>query len=114
MIVFLLGMLIGLVLDRVWWESALNKYEKGVEELEHYHWGLLAWIVSYLTPLIVSELLWGLGAALVIAEWAQTGKWENGRWVKGHPFAYKSRHFLKSTAIGVVLVVLLLIPLLLI
>jgi hypothetical protein len=28
-IVFLLGMLIGLVLDRVWWESDLNKYEKG-------------------------------------------------------------------------------------
>jgi hypothetical protein len=111
MILFLLGLLLGLVLDRVWWEGKFNKYEKGVEELEHYHWGLLSWILAYLTPLWLSQVLWGLGAALVLAEWAQVGEWENGEWRRGHPFAYGSNHFRVSTAIGVALAVVLVLPL---
>jgi len=113
MILFLLGLLLGLVLDRVWWEGGFDKYEKGVEELEHYHWGLMSWILAYLTPLWLSQVLWGLGAALVLAEWAQVGEWENGEWRRGHPFAYGSNHFRASTAIGTGLFVTLLIPLLL-
>jgi Na+/melibiose symporter-like transporter len=113
MILFLLGLLLGLVLDRAWWEGKFSKYEKGVEELEHYHWGLLSWILAYLTPLWLSQVLWGLGAALVLAEWAQVGEWENGRWRRGHPFAYGSNHFKVSTAIGAGLAIALLIPLLL-
>jgi Na+/melibiose symporter-like transporter len=112
-IFFLLGLLAGLVLDRAWWESKANKYDKNVEELEHYHWGLLAWIIAYLTPLWLSDVLWGLGAALVMAEWAQIGEWENGAWRRGHPFAYGSNHFKVSTAIGAALVAILIIPLLL-
>ena len=113
MILFLLGLLLGLVLDRAWWEGGFDKYEHGVEELEHYHWGLMSWIIAYLTPLWLSQVLWGLGAALVLAEWAQLGEWENGTWRRGHPFAYGSNHFKASTAIGAILVVLLLVPLLL-
>jgi len=111
MIVILLGMLLGLVLDRVWWEARLSKYESGVKELEHYHWGLLAWFLSYFTPRLVSEFLWGLGAALVLAEWGQTGEWVGDRWRKGHPFAYGSDHFVASTMIGVVLAALVITPL---
>jgi len=112
MILFLIGVLAGLVLDRLWWESGFSKYERGVEELEHYHWGLVAWIVAYLTPLAISDVLWGLGAALVLAEWSQTGRWSDGVWRRGHPFAYGSSHFASSTAIGAVLFAALLIPLL--
>ncbi|MEM2233838.1 MAG: hypothetical protein QXP81_09915 [Nitrososphaerota archaeon] len=104
MIPFLLGFLFGLVLDRIWWESGASKYDKGVAVLEHYHWGLLSWIISYFVPLIVSFFLWGLGLALVLAEWAQIGEWENGTWRRGHPFAYGSNHFASSTIIGAVLV----------
>jgi hypothetical protein len=114
MILFLLGLLLGLVLDRVWWEGKFDKYEKGVEELEHYHWGLVSWILAYLTPLWLSQVLWGLGAALVLAEWAQVGEWENGNvWRRGHPFAYGSNHFKASTAIGVALSIVLILPLVL-
>jgi hypothetical protein len=113
MILFLLGLLLGLVLDRAWWEGKFNKYEKGVEELEHYHWGLLSWILAYLAPLWLSQVLWGLGAALVLAEWAQVGEWENGEWRRGHPFAYGSGHFRASTAIGAGLIITLIAPLLL-
>jgi hypothetical protein len=113
MILFLLGIFVGLVLDRAWWELGLDKYDKNCEELEHYHWGLLAWIVAYATPLFVSEILWGLGLALIIAEWAQVGEWRNGEWKRGHPFAYGSKHFVASTVIGIVLVVILIVPLLL-
>jgi hypothetical protein len=111
MIVVLLGMLLGLVLDRVWWEWGLSKYESGVKELEHYHWGLLAWFLSYFTPHLVSEFLWGLGAALILAEWGQIGEWGDGEWRRGHPFAYGSNHFVASTVIGVVLAALVVIPL---
>ena len=113
MILLLLGMLLGLVLDRIWWESGLDKYDRKCEELEHYHWGLISWIVSYITPLTVSQILWGLGLALVIAEWGQIGEWRDEKWRRGHPFAYGSNHFAASTIIGIVLIAILIAPLLL-
>jgi hypothetical protein len=112
-ILFLLGLLAGLVLDRAWWESGANKYEHGVEELEHYHWGLICWILAYLAPLWLSYILWGLGLALIIAEWAQTGEWGDGEWRRGHPFAWGSRHFVTSSVVGVGLAALLVAPLVL-
>jgi hypothetical protein len=111
MMLILLGLFLGLLLDRVWWELELNKYEAGISVFEHYHWGLLAWFLSYFTDGIVMDLLRGLGAALVLAEWGQTGEWVNGTWRKGHPFAYGSNHFVPSTVIGVVLAALVLWPL---
>ena len=109
MIAFLLGLLAGLVLDRVWWESGANKYDKGLEALEHYHWGLVCWIAAILAPTTVSQVLWGLGAALVLSEWAQIGEWGDGYWKRGHPFAYGSSHFAASTAIGASLLTALLV-----
>jgi hypothetical protein len=107
-------MFAGFVIDRIWWESGADKYDKNIEELEHYHWGLLAWIVAYVTPLLVSEILWGLGLALIIAEWAQIGEWEDSMcWRRGHPFAYGTEHFVSSTIIGVVLTIILIVPLIL-
>lgn len=103
MVPLLLGIFIGLVLDRIWWELGFNKYEKGLEIFEHYHHGLMSWILAYFTPIVFSYFLWGLGLALVLAEWGQTGEWGNGVWRRGHPFAYGSKHFPWSTAIGVVL-----------
>ena len=111
MILVLLGLLLGLLLDRVWWEAGLNKYEAGISVFEHYHWGLLAWFLSYFTPSLASEVLWGLGAALVLAEWGQTGEWADERWRRGHPFAYGSDHFVASTVVGVVLAALVIAPL---
>ena len=108
----MVGVLAGLVLDRLWWESGLNKYEKGVEELEHYHWGLVAWIAAHFTPPAASSILLGLGLALVIAEWAQIGEWKDGVWRRGHPFSYGSKHFACSITIGAVLfAVLVVMPL---
>lgn len=107
----LLGLLLGLLLDRVWWESGLNKYEAGISVFEHYHWGLLAWFLSYFAYGLVPDLLRGLGAALVLAEWGQTGEWVGDKWCRGHPFAYGSNHFVPSTVIGAVLAALVLWPL---
>jgi hypothetical protein len=111
LMLILLGLFLGLLLDRVWWEARLNKYEAGLSVFEHYHWGLLAWFLSYFTPHLVSEVLWGLGAALILAEWGQSGVWMDGEWRKGHPFAYGTKHFIPSTVIGAVLAALVLWPL---
>ncbi|MEM3193409.1 MAG: hypothetical protein QXH97_00300 [Candidatus Bathyarchaeia archaeon] len=104
----------GLVLDRVWWESGLNKYEKGIAVLEHYHWGLIAWILAYVVNVNISFFLWGVGLALVMAEWAQTGEWKDSVWSRGHPFAYGSDHFLFSTVIGLALIAVHVLALILI
>ncbi|MEM1944120.1 MAG: hypothetical protein QXE50_06025 [Nitrososphaerota archaeon] len=107
MVPLLIGLLAGLVADRAWWESKADKYERGLEFFEHYHWGLVAWIAAYFTPLFFSFFLWGFGAALVIAEWSQIGDWSDGVWRRGHPFAYGSTHFASSTVIGVLLAAVL-------
>ncbi|MCS7118267.1 MAG: hypothetical protein NZ957_05740 [Thaumarchaeota archaeon] len=103
MVLFVLGIFMGLLLDRVWWESGFNKYEKGVEFMEHYHWGLLSILIAFFLPMIAFDFMVGLGLSMILAEWAQTGYWKNGNWRRGHPFAYGSSHFVLSTLIGAVL-----------
>jgi len=93
-------------LDRAWWELNLNKYEKGLEFFEHYHFGLMALILS---NFLLNSFLKGLGVAFILAEWSQTGEWRDGKWRRGHPFAYGSNHFKSSTYIGFFLSVILIL-----
>jgi len=86
---FVLGIILGLIMDVVWWNKSLDKYEKGFEALEHYHFGILAGIVGLF---IYPEIFFGLMLALFISEWTQT-----------HQFAYQSNHFKSSTLIGIVM-----------
>jgi hypothetical protein len=95
---WMIGMLAGFLLDRLWWESGLDKKDAKVAFLEHYHWGLICWILSFFAPYPISATLLGIGLALIIAEWSQT-----------HPFAYGSEHFILSTVIGAILLTILLI-----
>jgi hypothetical protein len=95
---WMIGVLAGFLLDRLWWELGLDKRDAKVAFLEHYHWGLVCWIVSFFTPYPISATLLGIGLALIIAEWSQT-----------HPFAYGSDHFIPSTVIGAILMTILLI-----
>jgi len=95
---WMVGVLAGFLLDRLWWELGLDKRDAKVAYLEHYHWGLVCWILSFFAPYPVSATLTGIGLALIIAEWSQP-----------HPFAYGSDHFGTSTAIGAALTAILLI-----
>ena len=95
---WMIGVLAGFLLDRLWWELGLDKKDAHIAFIEHYHWGLLCWILSFFLPYPISATLLGIGLAFIIAEWAQP-----------HPFAYGSDHFIISTVIGAILMVVLLI-----
>ncbi len=75
-----------------------RKYEKRIEMLEHYHWGLtlLIFMKSLFKFNEVSLSFGGTGNAFIVAEITQE-----------HPFALRSDHQLSSTIIGVTLFILM-------
>jgi len=94
-----LGFFLGLVIDTIWWETSINKYEKGVSAIEHFHWSiilLMLYLYTNASPLI------GISLALLCSEWSEPfAKSEK------HPFSLGSGHFLQSAIIGIVLIVIL-------
>ena len=94
LISFFGGLAVGFCLDFLWRNTAISKYEKHLEALEHYHWGLilLTLVRTFLGVLEISLSFAGIGATLIIAEISQN-----------HPFAIKSNHQLSSTVIGLML-----------
>jgi hypothetical protein len=84
---FILGVLIGIFIDALWWRSGIKKYEKGHEVWEHYHFGL---IIGIFGIILSQPILLGIMIILVLKESSQD-----------HPFAIKSTHFLVSTIMGV-------------
>ena len=91
---FLLGLALGAALDYPWRKTGVNKYERGVEALEHYHWGLVFLIVAKLFDF--GAIYAGVGLYLILVELTQK-----------HPFAIKSDHDLPSTMFGLILVIIL-------
>jgi hypothetical protein len=100
-----------MILDTLWWDGInYKKAEKGLEFLEHYHFGLIMLIgaiVVYASNIELYLFLTGVGLFFLAAEWAQGIVVLNKKVVPGHRFAYQSKHFVASTAIGTVLVVIL-------
>jgi len=102
------GVLIGLVVDIIWWvKPSLSKSDK-FKAHEHYHVALelviLSIVMFYFTdsqPL--SILLLGVGFGFLLGEWDQLKEIVGKKVVPGHPFAYGSSHFKSSTVIGIVL-----------
>lgn len=113
-ILLILGAFTTFVIDILWWNIDFKKAEKGLEVHEHYHVGIelliLGALLSHLTDHIEYFPI-GMGFAFIMAEWKQTTeirKTENGKTIRkevvpGHPFAYGSEHFRKSTIVGMVL-----------
>ena len=113
-VLLILGAFAVFVIDILWWNIDFKKAEKGFEAHEHYHVGLElligAMFLSFINEILVYFLL-GAGFAFIMAEWRQTveiretkdGKEEKKSVIPGHPFAYGSPHFAKSTAIGIAL-----------
>jgi len=91
---FLLGLALGAALDYPWRKTGISKYERGLEALEHYHWGLVSLIVAKLFDF--GAIYAGAGLYLILVELTQK-----------HPFAIKSDHDLPSTIIGLILVTIL-------
>lgn len=81
----IIGIMIGLIIDTIWFNINYSKYERGFEVFEHYHAGIL------LIPLglFINPIFYGLGIGLFIAEWTQENK-----------FAINSTHFKESCLIG--------------
>ncbi len=91
---FMLGLVLGAALDYPWRKTGVNKYERKLEALEHYHWGLVSLIVAKLFNF--GAIYAGVGLYLIPVELTQK-----------HPFAIKSNHDLPSTVIGLILVAIL-------
>jgi len=91
---FLGGLAIGFGLDFLWSHTAISKYEKHLEALEHYHWGLilLTLVRTSFGSIEISLPFAGIGVTLIITEARQN-----------HPFAFRSTHQIPSTVIGLVL-----------
>lgn len=87
----IIGVMIGLVIDTVWFKVNYKKYEKGIEVFEHYHAGIL------LLPLGIwlNPIFMGVGLGLFIGEWTQE-----------HKFAINSGHFKESLLFGVLFSIL--------
>jgi len=87
-----LGFLFITLIDRIWFRIDYKKVEKGLEVMEHYHYGLLLFalapfFIEY--SLITSFGLLGMGTAFIYHESKQRNF-----------FAHKSVHFKNSTIIG--------------
>lgn len=87
--VFSIGIIIGLVMDVIWWKIPYQKIETGFEVVEHYHFGI---ILGIFTVISGSPIFAGMMIALFLGEWTQTNK-----------FAMGSTHFKNSTIIGGIL-----------
>ncbi len=92
-----LGLAVGIFLDFVWRNTGIHKYEKDLEALEHYHWGLilLTLVRALLSFIEISLSFMGIGVTFIVAELVQN-----------HPFAIRSNHQLSSTIIGFLLILL--------
>jgi len=92
------GFLFVTIIDRLWFKMDYKKVEKGLEVLEHYHYGIALFAVSFVV-LSVSEILSFtlllMGAAFIYHESKQKNY-----------FSYTSNHFKNSTIIGVLLAVI--------
>ena len=84
---FCIGLLIGIMIDFVWWNINYSKYEKGFEALEHYHFGIILGVFGILFNQI---LFFGIMIMLILKESDQS-----------HPFAIRSGHFKSSSIIGI-------------
>ena len=91
---FLGGLAVGFCLDFVWRNTTISKYEKHLEALEHYHWGLILLTLgrTLLSFIEISLSVAGIGITFIVAEMIQN-----------HPFAFRSNHQISSTAIGLML-----------
>lgn len=90
----ILGFQFVTIIDRLWFAIDYKKTEKGLEVLEHYHFGLGLLVISFIfiqIPILAFALL-GMGAGFIYHESKQKNY-----------FAHQSTHFKGSTIIGVVL-----------
>jgi len=107
---FCIGAIFAIIIDTIWWKVNYKRIEKGVEVLEHYHMGLALLIIGILASIYyipVSAMLIGMGLFFVVGEWHQSVEIKNKKVVPGHPFAYGSAHFKKSSVIGIILAALI-------
>ena len=92
----LVGVFFITIIDRIWFEIDYKKTEKGLEFLEHYHYGIALIAIAIITiesiPILAGGLV-GMGAIFIYREERQK-----------NCFAYKSSHFKLSSAIGIGLV----------
>ncbi len=96
---FLIGLGVGAAIDHLWTKTSINKYERRLEALEHYHWGL---VVLMLTKMVQTfgKLAFssaGLASIFILLEVVQE-----------HPFAFQSDHQVSSTVVGILLLTVLL------
>lgn len=94
----LLGHLFITIIDRLWFRIDYKKTERGLEALEHYHYGIALLAISFffVTPVpLLSFALLGMGISFIYHE----SKQENF-------FAHKSTHFKESTLIGITLLIM--------
>lgn len=86
------------IIDRIWFAIDYKKVEKGLEVLEHYHYGIVLMTISFifidLIPFMAFILL-GMGASFIYHESKQKNY-----------FAHKSTHFKGSLLIGLILSVI--------
>jgi len=92
-----LGFIFVTMIDRIWFKIDYKKAEKGLEILEHYHWGILLlaiapFFINY--SLVTSFGLLGMGTAFIYHEAKQKNF-----------FSYDSKHFRLSALIGIVIAI---------
>jgi len=94
-VIGILGFLGVTILDRIWFKIDYKKIEKGLAALEHYHWGIGLFALSFFflehIPHLAHGML-GMGAAFVYHESKQKNF-----------FARTSSHFKSSSVIGIIL-----------
>jgi len=97
-LVSFIGFMVITLIDRVWFRIDYKKAEKGLEVLEHYHYGI---VLLAILPFVMihSQLLafgfFGAGAAFIYHESKQKNF-----------FAHHSTHAKNSTIIGIILCVI--------
>ena len=92
-----LGFIFVTIIDRLWFAIDYKKAEKGLEVLEHYHFGIvLLAIFPWITfASSLSFVIFAAGAAFIYHESKQKNY-----------FAHKSTHAKGSTIIGIVLCII--------
>ncbi len=95
----ILGFLGITIIDRIWFLIDYKKAEKGLEVLEHFHYGIILMGISVISipyiPLAATYALLGAATAFIYHESKQKNF-----------FSYKSTHFKGSAVIGIVLTVI--------
>lgn len=87
-----LGFIFITIIDRVWFQIDYKKAEKGLEVLEHFHYGIALLAISFIfvesIPSIAYALM-GMGTAFIYRESRQK-----------NAYSYTSTHFKPSLIIG--------------